>query len=678
MPTGFDLKSYFLMSNKMVFIQMLLIGAIVLGVIQIADSYDNWCEDVQDYDQMILSIPPYQKDICGHIDEVLSTKEGVRVIKGMLRNSRVGSPFMHACILPVNGSVESFMASVLKLSDDEWLSAKHKVNTGNPFDDMFSDKTKIENATSCIAGCEYNSWQKPDGFVKYTLNRVDSIAIISKRYMLITTLLFCLYLIGRIFFKEPNLGWRRLSIVAACIMGGIVPTLYYFDDGVEVPEAFFLFLIAGTCTFTVMLLGRRIYFWVQAGFINTGHRGKALEVVREQEPLILEEDVQDNTEVLPLFGEVEEAQVESLPKKPTQPSSVVKANAKPSTIWILRHWNGDFSLALTFWVTSLMGAAFSTILMVLVNAYPFQGESLYLVSITGVITLLIAILIWLWSLVGVWRSADKHIGRGGSIGWATAAKFSVILGFISMYGTLINNVVPQMKTLTWVLTGIDHIEKMDANVANDGESVILPHNESHDLTPVKGQYGDFTELVVGEGIHIEVPRSWKFQDDAANKHLNALTEKLIHTAGVPSNSGQNVILVMARTFTSFDAPSASLRLSVRNGRTFSQVAMGEAAKVSKAKMRDEFSPWMKNIKKSMANNFGVKLKTVDYGVTSNKDLVCMFFIAELSMPDGLEINQTYVCPLGERTVKLSTSYRKAEAKQFRPVIDHVWQSLQVK
>lgn len=268
------MRNFFLMNYKTAFIWIMFLGVPVLGVVLIVGAYGDWQKAIFHYNLMTLNSPPYQKDICGHIDEFLSTKDGVRVIKGMLRDRWSKSPLLHEeCI--------SDFGRVLKLSDEEWLSAKHKVNTDNPFDDLLSDKTMIEEATNCVAGCKNSSLKKTDGFIAYTLNRMDHISLIAG-YLLITAPLFCLYLIGRMFFKEPNLGWRRLSIVAACIMGGIVPAIYFYDDRIKYPDVFFISFAALIGTFSAMLFGRKIYFWVKAGFHEEGHAQQLSETAKRQ------------------------------------------------------------------------------------------------------------------------------------------------------------------------------------------------------------------------------------------------------------------------------------------------------------------------------------------------------------------------------------------------------------
>ena len=51
---------------------------------------------------------------------------------------------------------------------------------------------------------------------------------------------------------------------------------------------------------------------------------------------------------------------------------------------------------------------------------------------------------------------------------------------------------------------------------------------------------------------------------------------------------------------------------------------------------------------------------------------------EMELANGVNLSQTYKCPLGNREIKLATTYRKSEAAMFRPVIEYAWQSLKAK
>jgi hypothetical protein len=64
-------------------------------------------------------------------------------------------------------------------------------------------------------------------------------------------------------------------------------------------------------------------------------------------------------------------------------------------------------------------------------------------------------------------------------------------------------------------------------------------------------------------------------------------------------------------------------------------------------------------------------------IARNSTLTCLFTEMEYTQDAATWRTQTWVCPAGRRTVKLSTSYRMAEAAVARPVIAHMWQTLAI-
>ena len=69
--------------------------------------------------------------------------------------------------------------------------------------------------------------------------------------------------------------------------------------------------------------------------------------------------------------------------------------------------------------------------------------------------------------------------------------------------------------------------------------------------PCQAQSASFTRLNFGEAIRIEVPRNWTYLDERLRKHINTAGEAAQRLAGIPPNSGENVVVVAANAYTSF-------------------------------------------------------------------------------------------------------------------------------
>ena len=189
----------------------------------------------------------------------------------------------------------------------------------------------------------------------------------------------------------------------------------------------------------------------------------------------------------------------------------------------------------------------------------------------------------------------------------------------------------------------------------------------------------FAKLDFGGSVYIEAPRNWTYLNDSIKKHINTGSEATVRLAGVSPNNGQNVILIAGNAYTSHRTTSGLFRLSVRYGNSPVQEDMRELAKLPEAEVAQILMPVANLTRKAMLNNKDIKtVKIVSSKVITNNGLVCMFYEFETDLSDGIKLSQTYLCPLGNKAVKLSTSYRKSEASLFRPVVEYIWTSLRVK
>src|SRR5439155_16984534 len=109
-----------------------------------------------------------------------------------------------------------------------------------------------------------------------------------------------------------------------------------------------------------------------------------------------------------------------------------------------RHWLGELSLGIAYW---LNGTILAGILpAALIAAVNLMGEGSYSLRTTAFLSLgvlLFSIIAWLWSIVGIWRSANHHVERGGSYRWTSLARLMVVLGIVVMAGQLPATIFPQ-------------------------------------------------------------------------------------------------------------------------------------------------------------------------------------------------------------------------------------------
>jgi hypothetical protein len=151
------------------------------------------------------------------------------------------------------------------------------------------------------------------------------------------------------------------------------------------------------------------------------------------------------------------------------------APVQPSRNYFVRHWRGELSLGISYWVNGTLissGVGYAVILMVTLlmenMTIPVrQSAYIYIVMVTA------TILLWLWSIVGIWRSARLHPVRGGSKGWATAARVMVVIGSFSVSANIFTTLGPQISEFVQIAIGKDPLGKLDVKLTDNGQSVIL-------------------------------------------------------------------------------------------------------------------------------------------------------------------------------------------------------------
>lgn len=137
-----------------------------------------------------------------------------------------------------------------------------------------------------------------------------------------------------------------------------------------------------------------------------------------------------------------------------------------------RHYNGDYSLARSYWVNTFLVSLFAPVLGVML--LPWLGENLparygssgfLFVTVFGIVA-------WCWAAAGTWASANKHVQRGGKAGWARAAKFMIVFGILRTLAA-VGNMMPTLQEHLRVATGAQLGPGTTLQVRTDGRSILL-------------------------------------------------------------------------------------------------------------------------------------------------------------------------------------------------------------
>lgn len=106
--------------------------------------------------------------------------------------------------------------------------------------------------------------------------------------------------------------------------------------------------------------------------------------------------------------------------------------------FIRRHLNGDYSLARSYWLHTLPVSLLAPV--VGMALLPLLGKNLPArYGSAGFLTLMtLCLVMWAWGVWGTWASSQKHVARGGSAGWAFAAKLIITLGIFRTVFDVVN------------------------------------------------------------------------------------------------------------------------------------------------------------------------------------------------------------------------------------------------
>jgi hypothetical protein len=118
-------------------------------------------------------------------------------------------------------------------------------------------------------------------------------------------------------------------------------------------------------------------------------------------------------------------------------------------------------------VISLAWAALFTFV---IDAHVFDSLGGRVMGALIVLVLPLTITLIVWQCVGIWRSAQKHVSRGGRRGWAIAAQVAIIIGTVRVLGECIQY-VPAMTQGFRLVLGADPLPAANLTILKEGKEV---------------------------------------------------------------------------------------------------------------------------------------------------------------------------------------------------------------
>lgn len=177
-------------------------------------------------------------------------------------------------------------------------------------------------------------------------------------------------------------------------------------------------------------------------------------------------------------------------------------------------------------------------------------------------------------------------------------------------------------------------------------------------------------------VSLQLPKDWRWLDRTAAAALGAKANAVTSAQGLGENSDTNDVLIAGNALDDDERSIATVRLSIRPGKAASQIEMRQALREPQAGIGREIVAEAEKTASALR-----RLPTTSYyrvtggAFRQNASVVCLWTAFEYDVGKGPTASDTWICPLGDRTLKLSTSYAKAHAARFATMTDHIWRSL---
>lgn len=102
----------------------------------------------------------------------------------------------------------------------------------------------------------------------------------------------------------------------------------------------------------------------------------------------------------------------------------------PKVNYFVRHWRGELSLATSYWVNGLLAGIFTVAAVAALTTLILRIRSNHVALMVAVSMWGVVLVVTLWQLVGIWRSASRPGADGKTSRWAGLAKVGVVAGLL--------------------------------------------------------------------------------------------------------------------------------------------------------------------------------------------------------------------------------------------------------
>ena len=140
--------------------------------------------------------------------------------------------------------------------------------------------------------------------------------------------------------------------------------------------------------------------------------------------------------------------------------------------YIVRHWRGELSLPVSYWLNGILGAvivgATVGVLAYTINRQGAAQPLMWLISL--IVAWMSAALLTVWQAVGVWRSATRYRQSGRRF-WGVAAKALALLGVVQLAANFTTVGAAQIAGIYEIVAGDARVGPHEFHVVGNGQTL---------------------------------------------------------------------------------------------------------------------------------------------------------------------------------------------------------------
>lgn len=218
--------------------------------------------------------------------------------------------------------------------------------------------------------------------------------------------------------------------------------------------------------------------------------------------------------------------------------------------YIEHHWRGNLSLPISFWVNGSFTAVIVAVLTVYGSDkldYSDLSETSWLIATLTLYC--VSIIISVWSIVGIWRSAKGYQQKGGALKWSLTARLFALISALGFASEVSQATLPVFQTLI-VRAGIETLGP-PATIKVTGRTLYIDGTITHKVTErfeaLINQHPDIDQISIS---------SFGGRTNAGVAIASIISKRKLNTVAVGECSSACTFIFLSGKIRMFDINSA--------------------------------------------------------------------------------------------------------------------------